>query len=804
MAKPSYEELEKLVEDLRSEVQVLRNSNLSKEIFLELQHNSELVEMMHDGFSAISTGYDVLYVNGRLCEMLGYEADEVLGRSCLDFLDDQNKAVFLLEQEKRSKDIRSQYEISWMHKEGWNVPTLTSASPVYKHGERIGSFALIKDITRQKDIERELRESKDLFSEIIDNLCIPTFVLDTDHRITCFNRACEELTGFREQDVLGTRDQWRAFYPDPRPVMADLVMEEQSEARIAEYYKGKYRRSKLLPDAYVGLDFFPDLSRTGKWLYFSASPLKDSRGKIIGAIETIQDVTERKQAEAKLKESEKMFRSIVEHADEMIYCMNMDGRFIYVSPKWKEILGQEPFDVIGAELSYFLHPDDQQMIQNSLQEVLRRRVSRSGLEGRMKHADGSYRLIASNTSVVCEGDDVQYVLGIARDMTEERELEEKLRRASKMEAVGTLAGGVAHDLNNILSGIVSYPDLLLMKLEPDSSFRKPLDTIKRAGERAAALVQDLLTLARRGVSYDEVVELDDVVREYIVSPEYHGLASEHKLVNIQAELEPGLAVRGSKNSLMKTLVNIVTNAAESIEGSGKVMIRTQKRKLDRPYTGYEQISPGEYGVLSVEDTGKGIQEEDIGRIFEPFYSKKKMGRSGSGLGMAVVWGTVKEHGGFVDLESICGKGTKISLYFPVIDLEISAKPDDTQRDYKGKGESIVVVDDLEDQRFLALELLENLGYQAKAFSSGEEAVDYMKDNKAELLLLDMILDTGMDGLDTFLEIRKIHPQQKAIIVSGYSETARVKQAQDMGVSSYLSKPYTLDQLATAVKEAIEV
>ena len=383
-------------------------------------------------------------------------------------------------------------------------------------------------------------------------------------------------------------------------------------------------------------------------------------------------------------------------------------------------------------------------------------------------------------------------------------MESQLKRVEKMEAIGMLAGGVAHDLNNIMSGIVSYPELLLMDLPENSPLRKPIQTIKQSGEKASAVVQDLLTLARRGVAITEVVNLNSIVSDYLKSPDLSRLRSSYSGVQVETDLEPVLLnIIGSPVHLFKTIMNLVSNAAEAMPHGGKIRISTENRYIDRPVTGYDHVREGDYVVLSVCDTGIGIKPEDKERIFEPFYTKKVMGRSGTGLGMAVVWGTVKDHKGYIDVKSVEEKGTTFQLFFPVTRKKLAQdKAALSIRDYMGRGEALLVVDDVEEQREIATGMLQRLGYSVSAVSSGEEAVEFVKENEVDLLVLDMIMDAGMDGLDTYREIIKTLPGQKAIIASGFSETERVKEAQRLGAAHYVKKPYTLESIGVAVRNEL--
>lgn len=314
-----------------------------------------------------------------------------------------------------------------------------------------------------------------------------------------------------------------------------------------------------------------------------------------------------------------------------------------------------------------------------------------------------------------------YSIGItlAKRKTEEEKsrLEGQLVAAQKMEPLGVLAGEVAHDLNNILSGLVSYPELLKMQidgiigtLEKKNPLRKKLSGMKKfvnkiesSGNRAADVVQNLLSMARRGVSMMTVLNLNDIVSEYLISPEFGNLKTLHPGVLFETNLESGLInISGSAVHLPKTLMNLVNNAAEALPGGGKVTITTTNRYIDQPIRGYESVQEGDYAVLTVADNGIGIPSEELPRIFEPFYTRKVMGRSGSGLGMAVVWGTVKDHKGYIDVNSIKGEGSIFNLYFPItrgkIEQEKTSVP---VENYMGHGETVLVVDDVKEQRQIA-------------------------------------------------------------------------------------------------------
>jgi CheY-like chemotaxis protein len=251
-------------------------------------------------------------------------------------------------------------------------------------------------------------------------------------------------------------------------------------------------------------------------------------------------------------------------------------------------------------------------------------------------------------------------------------------------------------------------------------------------------------------------------------------------------------------------MNLVSNAAEAMPCGGTIRIETSNQYVEKAIRGYDQVSEGEYIVLKISDTGIGIPQRDILKIFEPFYTKKIMGRSGTGLGMAVVWGTVKDHKGYIDIESLEGKGTTFTLFFPASREAIRLEDRGIIiEQFLSRGEAILVVDDVAEQRELASAMLKKLGYWTETLESGEQAVEYLKKNPASLVILDMIMEPGIDGLETYRRIREHRPGQKAIIVSGYAETERVKEAQRLGAGQYLRKPYTLEKIAFAVRTELE-
>lgn len=398
-----------------------------------------------------------------------------------------------------------------------------------------------------------------------------------------------------------------------------------------------------------------------------------------------------------------------------------------------------------------------------------------------------------------------------RDISDIRQAEEEkdklttqLRQAQKMEAIGLLAGGVAHDLNNILSGIVGYPELILQSLSKDDKLHKQIEAIQQSGERASAIVEDLLTLARGAAIVKTIHDLNVLTKEYLESPEYLKLESLYPGVDCHFKLNTQHAyVLCSSIQVKKSLMNLVINAIEAVIPNGTVEISIELEKIDLISSEQVNLPVGQYIVLSVKDNGSGISESDIGHIFEPFYSRKMMGRSGTGLGLTVVWNTMEEHNGSVWVESNEG-GTHFKLFFSETERQV-ANPDQTvaaEENLLGDNEDILIVDDEPHLRDLAANMLDRLGYRVNSVCSGELALEYLKENPADLVVLDMLMEPGMNGYQTYKEILKVYPGQRAIIASGFSESDDVKAAIQSGVGVFIKKPYSMIQLGQAVKQSL--
>jgi PAS domain S-box-containing protein len=520
------------------------------------------------------------------------------------------------------------------------------------------------------------------------------------------------------------------------------------------------------------------------------------------------------EALAQVKSSQQELDSIVTTIPDIVYRLDATGRITFVSPAVAQY-GLQPADLAGKHILDLVCDEDRDRAANRINERRTGPHTTSDLEIRLSFPpppgggtvqERYFSISAVGIYETQAGKARTFVgtQGIARDIGKRKQLEKQLRQAQKMEGMGSLAAGVAHDLNNILSGLVSYPELVLLELPADSPMRSKIETIQRSGKRAADIVQDLLMIARRGVEDYSPLKINQTIRDYLDSLEFKQMKRAHPAVRIETRLEEDvIPVKGSSVHLSKVVMNLVRNAVEAMPAGGAIRIRTTNRYLDTALDGYEQIPEGEYVVIRVVDEGVGIPKEALPLIFEPFYSKKRMDRSGSGLGMTVVWKTVKDHSGFLDLQSREGEGTCFDIYLPAArGAEVTVKNRVVLEDYTGN-ERILVVDDTPEQRDIAVRMLSRLGYRVEAAASGEKALTFLQEHPVDLVVLDMVMPGGLDGLETYRRILTVRPGQKAIIASGYATSDRVREMHTLGAGEYIRKPYTLEKIGLAVRHELD-
>jgi PAS domain S-box-containing protein len=770
----------------------------AEEVLRDAAHEwSTSFDAMPDGVSIHALDHTILRVNQTLCQLLGKKSEELVGKKCYDVFHgtDDPIACCPIEMTRKTRS-KAQAEFFETALDKWLA---VSSSPIFDDsGQLIRLVHVASDITGRRQMDDSLRQMTERLelAQRASKAGAWDWNIRTGHIV--WTPQMFNILGLDPTKTAASFEAWeRAVHPD------DL---KTARLRIEQALKQK---SPLNSDYRIVLS-----DGRIRWINAVGEGKYDDQGNPAQMVGICVDITDRKLAEEALKISE----AKLTEAQRMAHIGSWQWDMIANTVEWsKEMyrlfdIAPDDFDGKPDTLLKVIHPDDLASFTHNMNSNLSGGNSPS-LEYRVIHKDGSIHHMFGEGRIEVDdtGRPVRSV-GTVQDISdrkqsdeERRLLEEKLQRSEKMEALGTLAGGVAHDLNNVLGIVVGYAEMLLDGIEESSPIRSDVMRIMDGGERAAAIVQDLLTLARRGVQTKKVVNLNTAILECQKTPEFEKIFSFNRRIRLKTKLEADLLnIMGSPVHLGKTVINLVSNAVEAMPEGGLVTITTSSQYLEMPIYGYDEVREGDYVVLSVSDEGEGVAANDIKRIFEPFYTKKVMGKSGTGLGLAVVWGTVKDHHGYINIESEKGKGTTFTLYFPVTREDLSKEQISASiSEYIGKQESILVVDDVEGQRELAARMLARLNYRVTPLSSGEEAVAYLKTNRVDLVVLDMIMDPGMDGLDTYKRILELHPRQKAIIVSGFSESERVLEAQALGAGTYVRKPFVLERLGWAVRKELD-
>jgi PAS domain S-box-containing protein len=384
-------------------------------------------------------------------------------------------------------------------------------------------------------------------------------------------------------------------------------------------------------------------------------------------------------------------------------------------------------------------------------------------------------------------------------------LQKKLAKANKLSALGLMAGSVAHDLNNILSGIVSYPDLLLLQMQETDRYYEQIKKIQAAGKRAAAVVSDLVTIARGGASPKTVENVNEIILNHLNSLEHLERLGSFPHAVIQTKLQKTLYnICCSPQHMHKILLNLIGNSLEVVEEKGMIQISTDNCKFSHPMA-IEQpgaAQKNDYVKLTISDNGPGIRQEDTEFIFDPFYTTKVMGKSGTGLGLSIVWNIVQDHNGWIEIKDN-NPGAVFEIYLPATQDSVCSLNDiQAAGSFRGNGETILLIDDQLEQNEIISKALQNLGYVTYSVTSGEEGLAFIRSNPVDLVLLDMMMGNGLNGPETFEQILKIHPQQKAIVVSGYAKNDEILKVRDLGVSAFIEKPVTISKISEAIKQSL--
>jgi PAS domain S-box-containing protein len=812
-----------------------------------------LIESSNDGILLCTPDGLIRLVNRSLTEMLGYTEEELLGRNFSDYIAPSQRELLERESEKHSRNISSVYELELMTKNGEQITVIVSASPVFNNEQHVGNLSMLTDITGKKQAEQEIKRQNEELLAVYESEHRRVLRLETIYKVS------DKLTGLLELDellpvlvklihdtfnyynvnlFLADKKTGELIFtagcggyhtPEPlgmrikppegivgscfsrgEPILANDVLKEPSFIPLKSLpeTRSEIALPLLSRDAVIGVLDVQSTSLNGfdKEDMLTLQVLAEQIGV---AVENARLYDRLKRSLDEVRKSQAFFAKIVLESPLSTFITDSKGTCILINQSALSLLGNEAVydQVVGSynllhDLPFAASPVVEQIRTALTGEVVQFTVDlpapNAGLNRSRRE---TLTLRATIFPLTDEYGRVANIVAMFEDLTEKKQLEEALQQAQKMESIGTLAGGIAHDFNNILGGVLGYTSFLKTKMHTSDPFYRYIDIIETSARRAADLTQQLLAFARGGKYSVQMLDLNQVVKEAMQL-----IASTiDKKISVTLRLAPNLpGVEGDVGQIIQTIINICINARDAMISGGQLTISSSVIETQEQFL---HTHPGAkasfYVLLTFTDTGIGMTEEVCQRIFEPFFTTKK-DQKGTGLGLAMVYGIVKNHGGYIDVESKPGIGTTFSIYLPVSGKQAprlvrvsSVKP-------KRGNETILVADDEEMMRQLIIEVLDSDGYQVIPAEDGRKALEIYSERSREidLVILDMMMP-GLSGPEAFRRLKQINPSVKVLLSSGYSQEGQAQQILKEGVLGFIQKPYAINELLNKIRFVID-
>lgn len=761
---------------------------------------SDIINFLPDAILAIDRDGNIIAWNRAIEDMTGFPAEKMLGKGNYEYaipFYGTRRPILVNFVTSWNDEVEEQY--SFIKKEGDTLFTETDvpyargrsrvlwgkASPLYDtQGNIVGAIESIRDVTDRKQAEEALRESENRFRAIFNSTFQFTGMMTPDGVLMEANQAALDFAGITKEDVIG-----KPFW-DARWWRGNEAIVQQLKQAIARAAEGQFVRYEVELQGAGDTRTITD---------FSLKPVFAPDGTLKMLIPEGRDIGERKRAEDALFNEKEKLRFLSENAPFGMALIDRNGRFLYINPKFREIFGYDLKDVPDGKTWFRkAYPDSagrHEVIRTWQGDTAgtpygeqRQRVFNATCK------DNSVKTV-NFTTVILKDDDF---IMVCEDITERKRLEGQLLNVQKMEAIGTLSGGIAHDFNNILMGIQGYASLIMLDIGADNLQHERLKRIEEQVKSAADLTGQLLGFARGGKYVTKPVNMNELIEKTSTM-----FGRTKKEVSIHRKYEKEIwAVEADRGQLEQVFLNLYLNAWQAMPEGGDLSLETRNVVVGKNRTTTYSMVPGRYVKTSVNDTGMGMDEKTRERIFEPFFTTKELGR-GTGLGLAMVYGIVKNHNGFIEVASDPGKGTTFTLYLPASEDDLVEERPETAGIMRGT-ETILLVDDEPGVLAVSKEILESLGYTVHGMKNGKEAVvlyGRIKDS-ISLAIIDMIMP-GLSGSETFNHIRDINPSARVILSSGYSLDGQAQQIMDKGCDGFIQKPFDIAFLSRKVREVLE-
>jgi PAS domain S-box-containing protein len=746
----------------------------------ELRYRT-LFEQSPDGILIVDTDGKIIEFNEAAHLGLGYSRDEFAGLRISDVDPFQTAEEIQASMRDVLKKGRAQFEVRHRAKNGEIRDVQVITQTIVLSGRTV-FHTIWRDITERKRSETALRESEERYRALAETAQDIIFIIDRNDCIQYINRFGATLLGHSPEKITG-KPRKEFFSPD---------LSEQQKRNLQEVFT-------------TGLPLYAEnkavFSGREVWLSTSLTPIRNQEGTVHAVLGISRDITGHRRAEEELRASRRFLETIIETEPECVKLIGSDGRFLMMNRSGLDLIEADTFEQVKQQSVYpLVSPQYLKAFKALTDDVFQGKTGElvfqmTSLKGRTLWLDSRAVPLRNDKNEIIA------MLAITRDITEQRKLEDQLRQAQKMEAVGTFAGGIAHDFNNILTAIIGYATILQMKLAEDNPLRMNVEHILTSVERGAQLTQRLLAFGRKQIINPKPLDLHEIIKKM-----------EHLLIRIMGEdialnTVPGdeaLMVMVDTGQIEQVLMNLATNARDSMPRGGTLTIETGSIELDEGYArthGYGK--PGRYAVITVSDTGTGIAEKTRVRIFEPFFTTKDIGK-GTGLGLSIAYGIMKQHDGYINVYSEPGKGTSVKLYLPRIKSEIKTAHVQESIPFVSGTETILLAEDDSEVRDLTRKVLEESGYTVIEAVDGDVAVSKVTENKEriQLVILDVVMPKK-NGKEVYEEIKKTAPGIRVLFTSGYTaNTIQARGFLDEGLH-FIAKPVSPKQLLQKVREVLD-
>ena len=726
----------------------------------------------------------VLVWNPAAERVFGWAAAEVVGRPYPSLPDGGKEEHRALRERTLSGEAITGVQVERRHRDGSSVDVrMCTAALQDAAGNVIGAMAIMEDVTERQRTEEALRQSEERFRAIFDSARLGIVVTGREGLVIESNQAFRAMVGYSAEEL--ARLPFSA-YTHPEDTVGNVALFDEMFAGERDAYE--------LVKRYIRKD--------GEliWVRLSASAISDSYGRQ-ALIAVVEDVTEAKNAEEALRVSEERYRELFENAHDLMYTADLEGRYVALSRSVRRITGYAPEELVGQHFSVLLAPDSLKLAQEQFAHALRAETDTATYELDLLSKDGSLVPVEVTSRAIRGGGDTVVLQGVARDLRERRALELRLRQAQRMEAIGRLAGGIAHDFNNLLTAVRGYSELLLAKLTPSDPLRHDVDEIRKAGERAADLTRQLLAFSSRQVLRPRVLDVHDVVLE--METMLRRLIGEH--IELVTKSSRRLAcVRADPGQLGQVIVNLAVNARDAMPEGGRLTIEASRVKMSSAQASrYPPMPPGAYVRVAIADTGVGMDAETRPHIFEPIFTTKEPG-SGTGLGLATVYGIVKQSDGFIFVTSEPGSGSTFEIFLPPVEEEAETAAEMPRASPFSGDETILLVEDEDVVRKLTREILEGNGYSVLEAAHGEEAMGLSRGyaGRIDVLLTDVVMPR-MGGRELAELVRDERPHTRILFMSGYAQVGFGGQGALPPDAAFIQKPFSPSLLVARVRDLLD-